>query len=81
MMSLKSKRELLEVVRPRYLKANKVEKQNSAAKESFGTVQKYERNYLPSSCNIPSNLRLSDFKEALIKSVVLIKVWYIKLRK
>jgi len=27
MMSLKSKRELLEVLRPRYLKVNKVEKQ------------------------------------------------------
>jgi hypothetical protein len=44
---------------------NKVEKKNSAAQESFGTVQKYESNYLSSSCNILSNLRFSDIKEVL----------------
>ena len=37
MMSLKSKRELLEVVRPRYLKASKVEKQKMLDEFTFAT--------------------------------------------
>jgi len=43
MMSLKSKRELLEVVRPRYLKARKVEKQNIL--DEFTSVTGYHRKY------------------------------------
>src|SRR6185295_3373495 len=43
MMSLKSKRELLEVVRPRYLKANKVEKQKML--DEFTSATGYHRKY------------------------------------
>jgi hypothetical protein len=43
MMSLKSKRELLEVVRPRYLKANKVEKQKML--DEFMSVTGYHRKH------------------------------------
>ena len=43
MMSLKSKRELLEVVRPRYLKANKVEKQKIL--DEFTSATGYHRKY------------------------------------
>jgi hypothetical protein len=43
MMSLKSKRELLEVVRPRYLKANKAEKQKML--DEFTSVTGYHRKY------------------------------------
>jgi len=43
MMSLKSKRELLEVLRPRYLKANKVEKQKML--DEFTSVTGYHRKY------------------------------------
>jgi hypothetical protein len=43
MMSLKSKRELLEVVRPRYLKANKVEKQKML--DEFTSVTGYHRKH------------------------------------
>lgn len=41
MMSLKSKRELLEVIRPRYLKANKAEKQTML--DEFMSVTGYHR--------------------------------------
>jgi hypothetical protein len=43
MMSLKSKRELLEVVRPRYLKASKVEKQTML--DEFTSVTGYHRKH------------------------------------
>jgi hypothetical protein len=43
MMSLKSKHELLEVVRPRYLKANKVEKQKML--DEFTSATGYHRKY------------------------------------
>jgi hypothetical protein len=43
MMSLKSKRELLEVLRPRYLKANKVEKQKML--DEFTSVTEYHRKH------------------------------------
>ena len=43
MMSLKSKRELLEVVRPRYLKASKVEKQKML--DEFTSASGYHRKY------------------------------------
>ena len=43
MMSLKSKRELLEVLRPRYLKANKVEKQKML--DEFTSVTGYHRKH------------------------------------
>ena len=43
MMSLKSKRELLEVVRPRYLKANKVEKQKML--DEFTSITGYHRKH------------------------------------
>lgn len=43
MMSQKSKRELLEVVRPRYLKANKVEKQKML--DEFTSATGYHRKY------------------------------------
>jgi len=43
MMSLKSKRELLEVLRPRYLKANRVEKQKML--DEFTSVTGYHRKY------------------------------------
>jgi len=43
MMSLKSKRELLEVVRPRYLKANKVEKQKML--DEFTCATGYHRKH------------------------------------
>jgi hypothetical protein len=43
MMSLKSKRELLEVVRPRYLKANKVEKHKML--DEFTCATGYHRKY------------------------------------
>jgi hypothetical protein len=43
MMSLKSKRELLEVVRPRYLKANKVEKRKML--DEFTSATGYHRKY------------------------------------
>jgi hypothetical protein len=43
MMSLKSKRELLEVVRPRYLKANKAEKQKIL--DEFTNATGYHRKY------------------------------------
>lgn len=43
MMSLKSKRELLEVVRPRYLKANKLEKQKML--DEFTSVTGYHRKH------------------------------------
>ncbi len=43
MMSLKSKRELLEVVRPRYLKANKVEKQKMLGE--FTSATGYHRKH------------------------------------
>ena len=43
MMSLKSKRELLEVVRPWYLKARKVEKQKML--DEFTSVTGYHRKY------------------------------------
>jgi len=43
MMSLKSKRELLEVVRPRYLKANKVEKQKML--DEFASATGYHRKH------------------------------------
>jgi translation initiation factor IF-1 len=43
MMSLKSKRELLEVVRPRYLKANKVEKQKML--DEFTSATGYHRKH------------------------------------
>jgi hypothetical protein len=43
MMSLKSKRELLEVVRPRYLKASKVEKQKML--DEFTCATGYDRKY------------------------------------
>lgn len=43
MMSQKSKRELLEVVRPRYLKANKIEKQKIL--DEFTSVTGYHRKY------------------------------------
>jgi len=43
MMSLKSKRELLEVVRPRYLKASKVEKQKML--DEFTSATGYHRKY------------------------------------
>ena len=42
-MSLKSKRELLEVVRPRYLKASKLEKQKML--DEFTSVTGYHRKY------------------------------------
>ena len=42
-MSLKSKRELLEVLRPRYLKANKAEKQKML--DEFTSVTGYHRKY------------------------------------
>ena len=42
-MSLKSKRELLEMVRPRYLKANKVEKQKIL--DEFTCATGYDRKY------------------------------------
>ena len=42
-MSLKSKRELLEVLRPRYLKANKVEKQKML--DEFTSATGYHRKY------------------------------------
>jgi hypothetical protein len=43
MMSLKSKRELLEVVRSRYLKANKLEKQKML--DEFTSATGYHRKY------------------------------------
>lgn len=43
MMSLKSKRELLEVVRPRYLKASKLEKQKML--DEFTSATGYHRKY------------------------------------
>jgi hypothetical protein len=43
MMSLKSKRELLEVVRPRYLKANKAEKQKML--DEFTSITGYHRKH------------------------------------
>ena len=43
MMSLKSKRELLEVLRPRYLKANKVEKQKML--DEFTSATGYHRKH------------------------------------
>jgi hypothetical protein len=43
MMSLKSKRELLEVMRPRYLKVNKVEKQKML--DEFTSATGYHRKY------------------------------------
>jgi hypothetical protein len=43
MMSLKSKRELLEVVRPRYLKANKIEKQKML--DEFASATGYHRKH------------------------------------
>ena len=43
MMSLKSKRELLEVVRSRYLKANKAEKQKML--DEFTSATGYHRKY------------------------------------
>jgi hypothetical protein len=43
MMSLKSKRELLEVVRPRYLKAGKAEKQKIL--DEFTSATGYHRKY------------------------------------
>jgi hypothetical protein len=43
MMSLKSKRELLEVIRPRYLKANKAEKQKIL--DEFTSATGYHRKY------------------------------------
>ena len=43
MMSLKSKRELLEVVRPRYLKANKLEKQKML--DEFSSATGYHRKH------------------------------------
>ena len=43
MMSLKSKRELLEVVRPRYLKASKAEKQTML--DEFTSATGYHRKY------------------------------------
>jgi hypothetical protein len=43
MMSLKSKRELLEVLRPRYLKANKIEKQKML--DEFTSVTGYHRKH------------------------------------
>ena len=43
MMSLKSKRELLEVIRPRYLKASKVEKQKML--DEFTCATGYHRKY------------------------------------
>ena len=43
MMSLKSKRELLEVVQPRYLKANKTEKQKIF--DEFTSVTGYHRKH------------------------------------
>ena len=43
MMSLKSKRELLEAVRPRYLKANKAEKQKML--DEFTSATGYHRKY------------------------------------
>ena len=43
MMSQKSKRELLEVVRPRYLQANKVEKQKIL--DEFTSATGYHRKY------------------------------------
>jgi hypothetical protein len=43
MMSLKSKRELLEVVRPRYLKANKLEKQKML--DEFTSATGYHRKH------------------------------------
>jgi len=43
MMSLKSKRELLEVVRPRYLKANKLEKQKIL--DEFTSATGYHRKH------------------------------------
>ena len=43
MMSLKSKRELLEVIRPRYLKANKGEKQTML--DEFTAATRYHRKY------------------------------------
>ena len=43
MMSLKSKRELLGVLRPRYLKANRVEKQKML--DEFTSVTGYHRKY------------------------------------
>ena len=43
MMSLKSKRELLEVVRPRYLKANKAEKQKIL--DEFTSATGYHRKH------------------------------------
>jgi len=43
MMSLKSKRELLEVVRPRYVKASKLEKQKML--DEFTSVTGYHRKY------------------------------------
>ena len=43
MMSLKSKRELLEVVQPRYLKANKAEKQKML--DEFTSVTGYHRKH------------------------------------
>ena len=42
-MSLKSKRELLEMVRPRYLKASKVEKQKML--DEFTCATGYDRKY------------------------------------
>ena len=43
MMSLKSKYELLEVVRPRYLKASKIEKQKML--DEFTSATGYHRKY------------------------------------
>jgi hypothetical protein len=43
MMSPKSKQELLEVLRPRYLKANKVEKQKML--DEFTAATGYHRKY------------------------------------
>lgn len=43
MMSLKSKRELLEVLRPRYLKAKKVEKQKML--DEFTSATGYHRKH------------------------------------
>ena len=43
MMSLKSKRELLEAVRPRYLKANKAEKQKML--DEFTSATGYHRKH------------------------------------
>ena len=59
MMSLKSKRELLEVVRPRYLKAKKAEKQNMLDEFTFATGyhRKHAIRVLKNQIQVQNHLR------------------------